>query len=132
MKRAIQCLGVLLFAFAVTFGFQVNAASANQTCEVTVAQPCSKAIGNGETLIARFRNLSKIKVYLTEEYGKPGSVVAVVAKIGSQKYSIPIPEVTKIQPFGMVTREYSTVGVTGATFTNNAPGSQINIVITSS
>jgi len=55
MKLSIHFFFVLLFAFAVTFGFQVNAASANQTREVTVTKPCTKTIINDETLTARFR-----------------------------------------------------------------------------
>ncbi|MBC6476751.1 MAG: hypothetical protein GDA56_02050 [Hormoscilla sp. GM7CHS1pb] len=124
MKRSIQCLAVLLFAFAVTFGFQVNAASADQTCQVNVAQPCTETIGNGETLTARFSNLSDINVVYQEVSGKPGVVIPVV---GSQQY----PTIN-LQPFGIVPESYPTVGITGAVFTNQSAtqGNEITITIT--
>ena len=123
MKRSIQCLAVLLFAFAVTFGFQVNAASANQTCKVTVADPCNKTITNGEPLTALFSNLSEINVIYQEASGFPGVVIPVV---GSQQY----PTVN-LQPFGIVSEAYPTTGITGAVFKNQSAtqGSQITITV---
>ena len=123
MKRAIQCLGVLLFAFAVTFGFQVNAASAKD-CRVNVAQPCTATITNNETLTARFSNLSDIDVVYQEESGKPAAAITVV---GSQEY----PSIN-LQPFGIVQKNYETTGITGAVFKNQSAtqGSQITITIT--
>lgn len=124
MKRAIQCVAVLMFAFTVAFGFQVNTASADPTCEVTVSSPCSETITNGETLTVRFSNLSKIDVVYQETVGIPASVVPT---IGSQKY----PEVN-LQPFNISDKGYGTTDVTGARFENVTvtQESKVKLIIT--
>ncbi len=51
MKRAIACVGILVFALTVAFDFQVNTASAKTlSCKVAWGKPCVETISSGDEL----------------------------------------------------------------------------------
>lgn len=112
LKRAISCLAMLMLAFAVTFGFQVNAANAAE-CTVSVLSPCRAQLNSGETFNLRFDSGSNLKVIFQDSsFTQPAQILPTIGSQAQQPFNL--------QPGGILQKQYSTGTFSTATFENQS------------
>ena len=124
MKRAINCVAMLMLAFAVTFGFQVNAANA-ATCQVSVATPCRATIDTAEFLDLSFDSGTDLDVIFQNTSFT--NTAQIVPTIGSE-----VQQPVNLQPGSLSEKKYPTGRFSTATFENQSvlQGTVVDITVT--
>ncbi|NER99810.1 MAG: hypothetical protein F6J86_39390 [Symploca sp. SIO1B1] len=115
MKRATSFLAMLMLVFAVTFGFQANAANAANAneCQVTQSKPCNATIDTGETFYLRFDSGSKLRVtFINNNFTKTAQILPTIGSQAQQPFNL--------QPGGLLDETYSTGQFSTATFANQS------------